>query len=402
MAGGLIPLADAQAQMLALMSPGPIVHLPLNEASGWLAEPLFALRNQPFADLSAMDGFALGDGDGPWHVKQAIAAEQRAPSPLAAGEAARIFTGAPLPGGADRILLQEEASVDGHQVSANSEPVAGQWIRRRASDFATGETLAAVGAAITPALRGLAAIAGHATLACRPVPACHLLATGSELVDAVDCADHPLALPSATGPMLNALLASLGGTVNDGGIVADDLGLIMNAIGAFEHDHVTPGLLLLTGGASVGDHDLVRPALEQAGWTISLHRIALKPGKPLMVAHKGANGGGRHIALGLPGNPVSAYVTALLFALPLLRHAAGCPAPLPVHRPAILGAPVAAGGGRLEYLRGTIDDNDCVAPLPSQDSASLRTLATAQVLIRIDIDQAAKNVGDPVDIIAIA
>lgn len=402
MAGGLIPLADAQAQMLALMSPGPIVHLPLNEASGWLAEPLIAMRDQPFANLSAMDGYAIGGGNGPWHVTQAIAAEQRAPLPLAAGQAARIFTGAPLPAGAERLLLQEEARVDGHWVSAATFPVAGQWIRRRASDFAAGETLADVGAAITPALRGLAAMAGHGTLACRAVPACHLLATGSELIDAFDCADHPLALPSATGPMLRALMASLGGTVSDGGVVADDLGLITNAIAAFEDDHVTPGLLLLTGGASVGDHDLVRPALEQAGWTISLHRIALKPGKPLMVAHKEANGGGRHIALGLPGNPVSAYVTAVLFALPLLRHAAGCPAPLPVHRPAILGAPVAAGGGRLEYLRGAIDDNGCVAPLPSQDSASLRTLAKAQVLIRIDIGQAVKKVGDRVDIIAIA
>lgn len=388
--------------MLALVSPGPIVHLPLDAASGWLAEPLMARRDQPFADLSAMDGYALGGGDGPWRVTQAIAAEQRAPTPLASGEAARIFTGAPLPAGADRILLQEDAAVDGDRVSASAIPAIGQWIRRKASDFAAGEELADVGAAITPALRGLAAISGNRTLACRRLPTCHLLATGSELVDVRDSGAHPLALPSTTGPMLHGLIASLGGPVHDSGIVPDDLARISAAITGFESGNAEPALLLLTGGASVGDHDLVRPALEQAGWTIRLHRIALKPGKPLLVAHKAASGGGQHVALGLPGNPVSAYVTAMLFALPLLRHAAGCPQPWPGHRQATLAAPVAAGGARLEYMRATIDQDGHVAPLPSQDSASLRTLAAAQVLIRVDIGQMAKNVGDLVDTIAIA
>jgi molybdopterin molybdotransferase len=389
----LTRLEDAQAAVLALARPGPIVALPLHAATGWLAAPLIARRTQPWADLSAMDGYALGAGDGPWRITHSLPAEAQVPGTLAAGEAARIFTGAPLPAGADRILIQEQALVDDDRLTATEHPAPGRWIRRQGSDFTAGQTLADAGTAIAPGLVALAAMASHATLSCHALPHATLLATGSELT--LPGSDGP-GLPSSNNPMLQALLASAA-RVTDRGIVGDIVADIRTELRRFDADSHHPALLLLTGGASVGDHDLVRPALEAEGWTIALHRIAMKPGKPLIVALKGQN-----IALGLPGNPVSAFVTATLFALPLLRAMAGCPDPLPRHRPAILAAPLAAGGNRVEYLRGVTYADGSVAPIGSQDSAALSTLARADALIRVDIDAPPQDRGTLVRIIAIA
>ncbi len=393
MAAGLISLEDAQSTVLALARVGEIVELPLHAARGWLAAPLVARRTQPWADLSAMDGYALGAGDGPWRVTHAIPAESRAPGMLAAGESARIFTGAPLPIGAGRILIQENASIDGDRLTATDMPSAGRWVRPMGSDFAAGDALIDAGAAITPGLIALAASAGHAALPCHRQANVAIIATGSELVVAGSGSDG---LPSSNNPMLAAMLAPLASTVTDVGPIGDDLGLIGSTIAAFEQGNNPPALLILTGGASVGDHDLVRPALEAQGWTIDLHKIAMKPGKPLIVAHKGP-----HIALGLPGNPVSAFVTATLFALPLLRKMAGCPDPLPHHDAAPLAAPLPAGSNRTEYLRGRRTADGSIEAIGRQDSAALLTLARADVLIRLDIDAPPQDIGATVRFITI-
>ena len=390
MAGGLTSLEDAQAAVLALTRPGDPIDLPLRAARGWLAAPLIARRTQPWADLSAMDGYALGPGTGPWRITHAVPAESRDPGSVGAAEAARIFTGAPLPAGADRILMQEDAIVDGDSLTTTDLPPQGRSIRRKGSDFTTDATLMPAGSPVNPALIALAATADHATLRCHAPANIIIIATGSELV--APGSGVP-GLPSSNNPMLAALVAPVASIVTDAGPVNDTIDAIGTAIARFETENDNPALLLLTGGASVGDHDLVRPALEAEGWTIALHKIAMKPGKPLIVAHKANNRGGKHIALGLPGNPVSAFVTATLFALPLLRHMGGCPDPLPRHDSAPLAAPLPAGGTRTEYLRGRRNPDGSIEPVGAQDSAALLSLALATVLIRIDIGTPAQDIG---------
>lgn len=393
MAARLTGLEEAQAAVLALARAGETVELPLAQARGWLAAPLVARRTQPWADLSAMDGYALGAGDGPWRVVRAIPAEAREAGALGASEAARIFTGAPLPTGADRILIQEDALIDGEWLTATELPVPGRWIRTMGSDFSKGDVLIEGGAAITPGLIALAASADHAALKCHRLADTHILATGSELVLP---GSGEAGLPSSNNAMLSAMVAPFAGRVTDAGFVPDDVRAIGAAIRAFEEANVHPALLLLSGGASVGDHDLVRPVLEARGWSIALHKIAMKPGKPLIVAHKAGQ-----IALGLPGNPVSAFVTATLFALPVLRKIAGCTDPLPRHERALLAAPLPRGSNRTEYLRGRRNADGSVEPIGRQDSAALLTLARADVLIRLDIDAPPQDIGAPVAFITI-
>ncbi len=399
MAARLTDLEDAQAAVLALAKAGDPVDLPLHAAKGWLAEPLVARRTQPWADLSAMDGYALGNGDGPWRVTHTIPAEAREPGTIGADEAARIFTGAPLPVGAERILIQEKALVDGQLLSATDLPQRGRFIRRRGSEFSINDTLIDTPAPVTPGVIALAAIADHASLTCHRQANVTIIATGAELVRP---GSGTLGLPSSNSPMLSALLAPFAAVVTDHGPVVDDLGAIGAAIRGFDEGNDRSALLILTGGASVGDHDLVRPALEAEGWTIALHKIAMKPGKPLIVAHKPSRSGGLHIALGLPGNPVSAFVTATLFALPLLRKMAGCPAAMPRYGTAPLAAPLPAGGDRTEFLRGRRNADSSIEAIGSQDSAALLTLARADILIRLDIGAPPQDIGAIVPFITIS
>lgn len=385
----MIGVDDAQEAILSLVSPLPIVTRPLTDAIGhWLAEPLLARRTQPWRDISAMDGYAVSHGDGPWRVVDDIPAECTSPAGLEPGTAARIFTGAPVPAGTEAILIQENAIRAGLSVSATTVPAAGQFIRRAGSDFQTGAQLMEPGAGITPALVALAAMAGHGALHVHCRPTVSVIATGSELVAAGSATPG---LPSSNSPMLTGMISAIG-TATDHGIVADDLSAIRAAIARCRDD-----ALILTGGASVGDHDLVRPALIAEGWTIALHRVSMKPGKPVMVATKHGR-----IAFGLPGNPVSAFVTAILFALPALRRLAGAADPLPMFRPAISGCALPPGGNRTDFLRGMTTSDGRVVLAGSQDSATLSTLARADVLIRREIDAPPAAVGDPLWVHGIA
>jgi molybdopterin molybdotransferase len=380
---GLTSLEDAQALALSLVTPLPVEQVALSEAQGrWLAAPLIARRTQPAADLSAMDGFAVSVGPGPWQVTASIPAEAPSPDPLATGQAARIFTGAPVPPGTHAILIQENARSDGDCLTATTLPDGGQWIRRAGQDFSEGDTLADSGTPVTPALIALAAIAGHATLAVCRRPAVSLLASGSELVE--PGSPNP-GLPDANSPMLAALLAGEGFATADLGIIADQLAALTTTMASFNGD-----LLITSGGASVGDHDLIRPALEASGWSITLHRIAMKPGKPLIIARRGAQ-----LMLGLPGNPVSAFVTATLFALPMLRAMAGSGSPLPTMRLAPLATPMSAGGNRTEFLRATFDSEGHLHLHPGigQDSAALLALSTSSALVRREIDAPPQPIG---------
>ena len=369
----LLPVAEAQARLLVLATPLPTETVPLIHAVGrWAAADIIARRTQPAADLSAMDGYAIRFADlpGPWRVVGESRAGAELDRSLQADEAMRIFTGAPVPAGADAILVQEEARRDGDALHLTGEgpPQRGASIRQRGSDFAEGSVLVGVGDRLTPGRIAAAAIGGHATLPVRRRPRVTILSTGDELVLPGMPAEG-VTLPASNAPMLQAMIGPLA-EVDDAGLVPDRLDRLVAALGQANAD-----VIVTTGGASVGDHDLVRPALDAAGATLDFWRIAMRPGKPLLAGRLGTT-----IVLGLPGNPVSAFVTAQLFLLPLLARLNGARNPLPPIEKVRLACALPAAGNRDDYVRAVLTDGS-VRPLPNQDSASLSTLAQANALI---------------------
>ena len=391
----LLPIAEAQARLLALAGPTPIERVSLAEAAGrWAAAPVVARRTQPAQDLSAMDGYAIRFADlpGPWRVIGESAAGSGFAGTVAPGEAVRIFTGAPMPEGADTVLIQEEAACEGDQLRLSGEGPAhvGRNTRRRGLDFAEGDTLIAAGDRLTPARIAVAAIAGHAELAVHRKVRVAIAATGDELVPP-GTPIGPAQLPESNRIMLAAQLGDLPVEIIDLGILPDDLEPLTRAFATVEAD-----LLITSGGASVGDHDLVRPALEAAGATIHFWRIALRPGKPMMAGRRGDM-----VVLGLPGNPVSVFVTALLFAKPVIAHRSGAADPFPPRRRVPLGEPLPANGPRTDYIRAALIDGHAHAAA-IQDSSMLRTLARSTCLIVREPHAPAAETSDLVEILDMA
>lgn len=392
----LLPVAEAQARIAALGSVLPIETVPLNEAAGrWVAEDVHAIRTQPAADLSAMDGYAIRFAElpGPWTVIGESAAGAGFDQPLAPGESARIFTGAPLPAGADTILIQEEATQVGDRLCLSGEgpPGQGAHVRRAGSDFTGGTLLVRAGQRLTPARIALAAIGGYGALPVRRRPRVTILSTGDELVPP-GTPTTGANLPASNGPMLAALLGGLPVDVIDRGIVPDRLDALATA---FRTAAEQADVIVTTGGASVGDHDLVRPALIAAGATIDFWRVAMKPGKPLMAGRLG-----HCVVLGLPGNPVSAFVTASLFLKPLLAAMMGAVSEASRRHAPLAGA-LPATAGRAEYLRGRWRDGRA-EPLVGQDSAALAMLAEAELLIVRPPHAAPAAAGESVEIVSLA
>jgi molybdopterin molybdotransferase len=391
----LLPVSEAQSRLLALATPVAIEALPLADAAHrWAAGAIPALRTQPSADLSAMDGYAIrfDDMPGPWTVIGESAAGRPFPGPLREGDAVRIFTGAALPDGTDTVLIQEEALRQSETLLLHGEgpPYRTRNVRRRGLDFSEGDALIAAGARITAARIALAATAGHATLPVRRNIRVAIAATGDELVPP----GTPLAesqLPEGNSAMLAAMLADLPVEILLLGILPDDARALEAAFAAVDAD-----ILVTTGGASVGDHDLVRPALEAAGAAIDFWRIALRPGKPMMAGRMRDT-----VVLGLPGNPVSAFVTAQLFLRPLVAHLSGAADPFPQTSRAALGEPLPANGGRTDYIRAALRGGAAFGAT-LQDSSMLRTLADAGCLIVRAPHAPAADTGDLVDILLIA
>jgi len=370
----LLPVAEAQARLFALAPRVASETVPLHLAAGrWAAADVFARRTQPAATLSAMDGYALRFTDlpGPWRLIGESAAGRPFDGEVDAGEAVRIFTGAALPRGADTVLVQEEARREGDRLHLDGEgpPYRGRNTRPKGLDFTEGDRLIAAGERLTPARIALAATAGHGALPVNRRVRVALLATGDELVPP-GAPIAGLALPESNRAMLGALLGDLPVELHDLGILPDRLDTLTQAFRAIEAD-----ILVTTGGASVGDHDLVRPALEAAGGTIDFWRTALRPGKPMIAGRLGET-----MVLGLPGNPVSAFVTALLFVKPLIAAMAGAHDPLPRTYAAPLGEAIPANGERTDYLRAELVDGRAYAST-IQDSSMLLTLARAGCLI---------------------
>lgn len=391
----LLPVAQAQARVLALGTRVPVETVPLADAlNRHAAAPVIATRTQPAADLSAMDGYALRFADLPGPF--AVIGESAAGAPFAgsvdAGQAVRIFTGAALPPGTDTVLVQEEARRDGTALFLAGEgpPHRGRNVRRRGLDFGEGDVLVDVGERLTPARLAVAATGGVARIPVARRVRVALAATGDELVDPGTPAPDG-ALPESNRLLLRTLLADMAVEIVDLGILPDRLDVLTDAFARVQAD-----VLVTTGGASVGDHDLVRPALAAAGVTLDFWRIALRPGKPMLAGRRGAMA-----VVGLPGNPVSAFVTAILFVRPLVAHLAHAGDPFPRVDTAILGEPLPANGERTDYLRAETRDGRVFAST-IQDSSMLRTLARSTCLIVRAPHAPAASAGDSAEILRIA
>lgn len=373
------PLEEAQAQLLALAEPLSAEWVAVDEAVGrYLAAPVIARRTQPGAALSAMDGYAVTRGDlaGPWHVVGESAAGHPYAGNLAVGQAVRISTGAVLPTDAAAVIVQEDLARDGDRLVLTGEAPSppAKHIRPRGLDFVEGAQVLAAGSRFGPAQLALALSAGHGRLSVHRRPSIVVMDSGDELsADPESCQEHQI--PASNGAMLAAMARGLTCDVRRLGPVADDMDALGAAFAQAEHADV----IVTSGGASVGDHDLIKPALETWGATIGFWRVAIKPGKPILVATR-RSGGRRQIILGLPGNPVSSHVTAYLFMLPLLRRLLGAAHPLPFATTLTLREPLPANGGRRTFLRAATDGT-VVSAQAVQDSSALASLAASNVLI---------------------
>ncbi len=382
-----VALDEAQARLLAGVIPLPAEQLPVAAADGrYLAHDLPARRTQPAADLSAMDGYAVRADDlaGPWTVTGESAAGHPFNDALAVGQAIRISTGAHMPVGDCAVLLQENARREADRLQlSNSDGPTERHIRRAGFDFSAGDLLLAQGTRMDAARIGLALSGGYGSALFGARPSVAIVDSGDEL--AADPATVlPHQIPASNGAMLAAMVAPFAGSVQRLGPVKDRLEDMAAAFAAAEGADV----IVTSGGASVGDHDLVRPALEVWGAEIDFWRIAMKPGKPLMVARKGAT-----TVLGLPGNPVSSHVTAFLFVLPLLRALAGATRPLPRAITLPLAGALPEVGKRTEFVRSVLVQ-DGASPVREQDSSAQVALAGADALIRREIGAPPANPGD--------
>ena len=393
----LMPVAEALARVLAGTEPLPAQAMPLADAHGHvLAEDLAALRTQPPADVSAMDGYAVRATDvAKVPVRLKIIGEVAAGHPfegkVGAGEAARIFTGGVLPSGTDTIVIQEHTTREGDAVIVTTAAGKGKHVRVAGLDFARGAVLLEKGRRLRDRDLGLAAALNHPTVPVHRPAKVAVLATGDELV----MPGAPAGIGEivySNGYATMALARREGCAVIDLGIVPDRLAETAAAVRRARG--LGADILVTSGGASVGDHDLVHSALAAEGLALSFWKVALRPGRPLMHGRLGA----MHV-LGLPGNPVSAYVCGVLFLVPLIRQLAGRRDVEPVLEPALLGRDLPENDERADYLRATLAPGAAgvpvATPAPVQDSSMLRTLAQADCLLVREPHAPAAKAGSP-------
>jgi molybdopterin molybdotransferase len=387
-----LTVEDARARILAGVGPLTVETVPLDAAVGRvLAEPVTASRAQPPFDASAMDGWAVA-GDGTrFTIMGESAAGHGYGRALQAGQAVRIFTGAPVPAGATRVVIQEVAVRDGAFVTTPSRDGAPHNIRPAGGDFRSGDVLLEPGARLDPWRLSLAASAGRAGRAVAARPKVVLLSTGEEIVSAGTLAKDDQIFDSG-GPTLAALIARWGADVRRLASVGDNADVIAETLAGAGGE-----LIVTLGGASVGDHDLVKPALSRLGLKLAVETIRVRPGKPTWF---GKLADGRRV-LGLPGNPASALVCAELFLRPLLNALQGAE-PGPRTITACLAVPVRANGPREHWERARTEVRDgvlMVTPMSDQDSSLVSVFASADCLIRRPIEAPAAVPGEVVEIL---
>ena len=378
----LLSVAEALEQVLAHATPLPAEEAPLGEAYGRvLARDLKALRTQPPADVSAMDGYAVRASDvatAPVRLKiiGEVAAGRPFTTTVGSGEAARIFTGGVVPDGADTVIIQESTARQADWVEVQRPTVKGRNVRPQGLDFRAGDALFAKGHTLTARDLALAAGMNYPLLPVYHRPNIALLATGDELVPP-GTEPGPGQIVYSNGFALAALARAEGAVVTDLGVVGDRLEETIAAVRRARH--LDADILVSIGGASVGDYDLVQKAFAAEGMTLSFWKIAMRPGRPLMHGRLGAMQ-----VLGLPGNPVSSYVCALLFLVPLIHRMTGRTDLTPPIESALLGCDLPANDERADYLRATLKaaaKGPIATPFPVQDSSMMVPLAQADCLV---------------------
>ncbi|WP_262048736.1 gephyrin-like molybdotransferase Glp [Bradyrhizobium sp. Bra78] len=379
----LMPVSDALAAVLAGADPLPEETVSLDNAyHRVLTRDVVARRTQPPQAMSAMDGYAVRAADAATIGSTlAVIGEVAAGRPFAgsvgAGEAVRIFTGGVVPDGADAVVIQEDTVADGKRITIKEAAISGRHIRPAGVDFREGDVLLRKGSQLTERDLALAAGMNHPHLAVSRRPKIAILATGDELVMPGTTPGHGQIVYS-NGYALHALARSEGAETVDLGIAADALEATTAGIRRARASGAD--VLITTGGASVGDHDLVQQALRDEAVAMAFWKIAMRPGKPMMHGRLGAMA-----VIGLPGNPVSSYVCAFLFMVPLIRALSGRAAIHHHRERAVLGRDVGANDQREDYLRARLeqrDDGTLVAlPVSHQDSSLLANLAAAQALL---------------------
>ena len=389
----LMPVADALAAILAGVEPMGEEMVALEDAyHRVLARDVAARRTQPPQAMSAMDGYAVRAADAAQvNARLKVIGEVAAGRPfdraLGAGEAARIFTGGVIPDGADAVVIQEDTVADGNIIKITEAAATGRHIRPAGADFREGDVLLKGGSRLTERDLSLAASMNYPELPVRRRPRLALLATGDELVMPGE-RPGPGQIVYSNGYALRALARAEGADTIDLGVAADTMEA--TTAGIRRARDLGADILVTTGGASVGDHDLVKESLEAENVKIAFWKIAMRPGKPMMHGRLGAMR-----VVGVPGNPVSSYVCTFLFVVPLIRALSGRKVIQGVRESALLGRDVAANDQREDYLRARLEERDdgtlIATPVNHQDSSLLANLAAAQaLLIRAPFAPAAK------------
>ena len=392
----LLPVDDARAAMLAEIAVMPAETVPLARSIGRvLAEEITAVRDQPPFAASAMDGWAMRGADTPGALR--IVGESAAghgyEGSVGAGEAVRIFTGAALPDGCDAIVIQEDAQREGGSVRV-PRVAAGHYVRPAGGDFKAGAALLARGQRIDPWRLSLAASAGRAEVAVHARPRVALISTGEEIVEA-PAAPGRYQIYDSGVPAIAAMIEGWGGLALRARPVRDDLDAVIDALRAAEAE-----LIVTVGGASVGDHDLVRAAAQALGLSLRVESVAVRPGKPTFF---GVLGDGRRL-LGLPGNPASAFVCAEMFLHPIVNAYQGAPS-APATLTARLAGDLAANGPREHWLRARLSYADgCVTvrPYGDQDSSLVSVFALSDALLRRLPGAEAASAGTVVEVLPLA
>ncbi len=395
----MISVEDARARILAGLRPTSAEIVALADAWGRVTAAQVAARlTQPPSDVSAMDGYALRAVGGVLDARLVVIGAAPAGHPFAGsvgdGQAVRLFTGSLVPAGADAILLQEDAQRVGDQVTVREAVSAGRHIRRAGQDFAAGDAVLPAGRRLTARDVGLAAAANHPWIVAHRRPRIAILATGDEIALPGEPIP-PGGIVSSNSHALAALVRAAGGEPTVLPVVRDDAA----AIAAVADQVHGADMLVTTGGASVGDHDLVVEGLQRRGLMVDFWKIAMRPGKPLMHGRLDTIP-----VLGLPGNPVSALVCAILFLLPALDRLSGGLGAPPASVMAMAGAPLRENDLRADHLRARISVDDesgqlVATPFEQQDSAMLRRLALADALILREPYAPAASQGAPVRVI---
>jgi len=392
-----LPVDEARARMLAAAAPGAPETTPLDRRAlgRILAEPIRAVRDQPPFDGSAMDGYAVRLGDRAERFR--IVGESAAGRPFrggpGAGEAVRIFTGAEVPPGC-AVIVQERAVREGAEVRFEGPPPQERAnVRRRAGDFAAGDALLEPGVRLDAWRLALAAAGGWAEAKVYPQPRVAIMTTGAELVPAGTADIAPAQIFDSNGPALEALVAGWGGLPTRLAPARDDVDSIVEALAAVE-----AALILTVGGASVGDYDLVKPALKRLGLELEVETVGLRPGKPTWF---GRLADGRAV-LGLPGNPGSGLVAAELFLRPLLAAWQSADPTLRL-QPARLAAPLRETGPYESWLRVRLehdaDGASLAVPFSDQDSSRVGVFAAADALLRRLPGSLPAQIGDLVEVL---